>query len=240
MNPNYKEALKLMDQLVSDYSAQEAVQMVVAPPGVYLSEMAAVLSDIPQISLAAQNVSLWNNGAYTGEISAEMLVSLGVQYCIVGHSERRKYFSESNEEVGRKVKMLLEHGIVPIICVGENLNDRKLGIHLDAVKEQLLNMSKEFSLGMRDRIIIAYEPVWAIGTGENAEAHQVSEMHQFILEVLQQRWPEHAAQIPLLYGGSCKPSNAEELFAVDHVHGGLIGGASLKSADFLQLARMLV
>ena len=205
--------------------------LIIAPPFTHLSKVNEL---IDQVKLAGQNCASELSGAYTGEVSPEMLVSVGAEYVIIGHSERRTYYHEENELLNRKVKLALSVGLKPIFCCGEVLEERESGKLYDVVREQvevgLNDLSKE-DLG---RVVLAYEPVWAIGTGVVATPDQAQEMHQYIRKLIGELFGnERADQITILYGGSCKPSNAEELFAKADVDGGLIGGASLKAEDFL-------
>ena len=190
--------------------------------------------------ISAQNSYHKPSRAYTGEVSAEMLRSMNIKYCIVGHSERREYFNETNKQLAEKIDVLLQNDIVPIFCCGEPLPTREAGnqeMHVAAQIEQSL-----FHLGADDvkKIIIAYEPIWAIGTGKTATTQQAQEMHAFIRQVLQNKYGESVASfIPILYGGSVKATNAAELFAAKDVDGGLVGGASLIAADFIQIIKAL-
>ena len=185
--------------------------------------------------LLAQNCHEATTGAFTGEVSAAMLKSTGVTYCIVGHSERREYFNEKDEAVGKKMKALLARDIIPIYCCGEQQEDRQAGRHFDVVNDQIKGAFAALDETEKTRIVVAYEPVWAIGTGLTATAEQAQEMHAHIRGGL----GDMGKDIPILYGGSCKPSNAEELFSCPDVNGGLIGGASLKAADFFKLITVL-
>ena len=187
-------------------------------------------------SVGAQNVSNFESGAYTGEVAANMLHSMGIEYCIIGHSERRKYFNETDEQLFLKAELLLKNDILPIFCCGELLPEREANKHFDVVKNQLENAV--FRLEPLDfaKIIIAYEPVWAIGTGVTATSEQAQEMHAFIRSLISDKYgKEIAKNTSILYGGSCNAQNAKELFANSDVDGGLIGGASLKADDFLKI-----
>ena len=189
--------------------------------------------------MGGQNCHTSEKGAYTGEISAEMLKSLGVQYCLVGHSERRAYFFEDNEELSQKIKQLLAKDIQPIFCCGELLEDRKEKEHFDVIEDQLELLWK-FSKTDFQKIIIAYEPLWAIGTGATATADQAQEIHAFIRSQIAKKMdPTIAENTSILYGGSCKSSNAAELFSKPDVDGGLIGGAALQAKDFLGIYNAL-
>ncbi len=237
MNLTHKEALQLFDTLISEAAALSGVELIVAPPALYLAEFSSRLADNSALKLAAQNVHFMPSGAYTGEISAAMLASIGVEYCIIGHSERRQFFGETNDGVGKKAVALLENGITPIICVGEMLNERYEGKHFDIVRQQTLAALEGIEDDDASRIMLAYEPVWAIGTGQTATAEQAQEMHAFIRVLLTDTFGNFLAEnIPVLYGGSCNAQNAKELFSQQDVNGGLIGGASLKPADFLNIA----
>jgi triosephosphate isomerase len=185
------------------------------------------------VALSAQNCSQHDAGAYTGEISPAMLASMGVTHCIIGHSERRQYYGETNEIIREKVDACLKHGITPVFCCGETLAEREVGNHFSTVSTQiqqaLFHLSAEHITG----VVIAYEPVWAIGTGVTATNEQAEEMHAFIRSLVIEHYTDTTANsISILYGGSVNAANAAELFACPNVDGGLVGGASLKAADF--------
>jgi triosephosphate isomerase len=189
-------------------------------------------------SVGAQNCSTADKGAYTGEISAAMLKSLDVDYCIVGHSERRKYFKESHSELSQKVDRLLENDITPIFCCGELLEERESDKQFDIVKAQISESLFHLSTEEFSNLVIAYEPVWAIGTGKTASSDQAQEMHTFIRKTLEEKYGKELADATtILYGGSCNAKNAKELFAQADVDGGLIGGASLNANDFIAIAK---
>ncbi|MCT4580163.1 MAG: triose-phosphate isomerase [Flavobacteriales bacterium] len=233
MNMNHQEALALYNGLVSNETQlDENVQVIVAPPSIYLSEFSQIKTN--RIRLAAQNCSEHEKGAYTGELSAGMLVSIGVQYCLVGHSERREYFGETNELLKEKVNVLLENNRTPIYCFGEVLAEREAGNHFNTVKEQVVKALFHLDETQITKVILAYEPVWAIGTGVTASPEQAQEIHEFVRELLAEKYGQTIAEeISILYGGSCKPANAKELFANPDVDGGLIGGAALKTETFI-------
>ncbi len=240
MNTSLQQGLELASEVVNMASdeVRSDVQLILNPPFPYLHEVRKIVGGKPNISIGAQNCHEELSGAYTGETSVEMLVSLGVEYVILGHSERREYFAESHELLARKTKVVLDHGLTPIFCCGEKLEVREADQHFDLVQEQiqesLFGLSEEEIL----QVVIAYEPVWAIGTGVTASSGQAQEMHAFIRQVLAKKYgSEVAQQIAILYGGSVKPSNAQELFACEDVDGGLVGGASLKSRDFVDIAK---
>ena len=232
MNLNHQEASALLDELIKASDMFGTTEVIIAPPSIYLSEFSLKLGKQSVVKLAAQNVHQKSSGAYTGEISAGMLRSISVNYCLVGHSERRQFFGETNQLVAEKVQALLENGLSPIICVGEMLDERYAQRHFDVVRQQVESAIAAVELSMADRILIAYEPVWAIGTGQTATSEQAQEMHAFIRELLTATFGVKALEIPILYGGSCNAQNARELFSQVDVDGGLVGGASLKASDF--------
>ncbi|HQK37761.1 MAG TPA: triose-phosphate isomerase [Bacteroidales bacterium] len=236
MNKNLQEGITLaqeVEKMASGVSGE--VELIIAPPFIHLTEVKKLLG---RVKLGAQNCASEASGAFTGEVSAAMLASAGVQYVIIGHSERRSYYGETNSIINKKVRLALENNLHPIFCCGEVLSEREKGAHFDVVRKQVEEglftlSSEEFS-----KVIIAYEPVWAIGTGVNATPAQAQEMHQYIRSLIAGKYGETAANnTSILYGGSCKPSNAGELFANPDVDGGLIGGASLKADDFIGIAK---
>lgn len=218
---------------VEKNSVELDCELIVCPPAPYLQ----TLANQARMSVGAQNVASEESGAFTGEWSAKMLGSIGVSHCIVGHSERRSLFGESDENVNKKTKQLLNNNIVPIVCCGESLSQRENNQQNEIVAKQITAALAGISDEEIRRIIIAYEPVWAIGTGVTASTNQAQEMHAFIRDLLTTMYSSDAADnIPLLYGGSCKPENAKELFSCKDIDGGLIGGAALKSDSFLAIA----
>lgn len=224
----------LLKALVSevDEALAAKVDICVCPPSVYIGQVADALSNAP-IMLGAQNVSEYRDGAYTGEVSAEMLADTGCEMVIVGHSERRELFAETDEQINAKVKAALEADLSVIVCVGETEQQRKSGRALEVVSRQVrIALSEVASL---ENVIVAYEPIWAIGTGQTATPDQAQEVHAAIRQVLEQIFGKEAAETRLLYGGSVKPGNAAELFAQADIDGGLIGGASLKDDEFLAI-----
>jgi triosephosphate isomerase len=238
MNKSFDDAQDLILDIqngLKDLKLQ--TEVVLCPPFVYMELITDIAEEEEsQFYAGAQNCSEHASGAYTGEVSAEMLASMGVEFCIVGHSERRKYFGESNATIAQKIKLLLEHDIVPIVCCGELLEERKAGKHTQVVQQQI----EEALFGLQpaefERIIIAYEPVWAIGTGETATPAQAEEMHAFIRSLVEKKYgTEMAYNTYILYGGSCNAKNAADLFLQEDVDGGLIGGASLKADDFIAI-----
>jgi len=213
------------------------VQLMVAPSFTNLYPAFQSLRETP-IMVAAQNMHQSENGAFTGEISPSMLKSVGVETVIIGHSERRSIFKENDEELAEKVNTALKHKMTVIFCFGEELKDRKSEKHFEVVKSQLKNSLFHIADSSWDQVILAYEPVWAIGTGETASPEQAQEMHAEIRKMITAEYSEEIAQkVSILYGGSVKPANAKEIFAKEDVDGGLIGGAALKADDFLAIAK---
>ncbi|MDL2239843.1 triose-phosphate isomerase [Bacteroidales bacterium OttesenSCG-928-K22] len=238
MNLTFTEAEDLLfdmnDQLI-DTPPAEDVEVIVFPPFPFL-EMAADVADEGFINFGAQNCSEHDKGAYTGEVSAAMLKSLDASHVLVGHSERRKYFMESDEALLKKTKQCLEYELIPVFCCGESLEDREAGNHFDVVKKQIEEVVFKLNENEFSNIIIAYEPVWAIGTGKTATSDQAQEMHAFIRTLVAKKYSDRIAeQTHILYGGSCNAKNAAELFACEDVDGGLIGGASLNKDEFLNI-----
>lgn len=237
------------DALINDVAAGTAagagdVLVIVAPPFPFLKAAVDRARTVdhggkaPGILVAAQNCHEEEQGAFTGEVSVPMLKSLGVGACIVGHSERRQYYGETDEVVGRKVVQLLKHGLMPIYCCGERRDEREQGRHRDVVSRQLNTALVGLPAQDLSRVVVAYEPVWAIGTGVNASPEQAQEMHGFIRKELAGLAGKAALDVPILYGGSCKPDNAASLFGCPDINGGLIGGAALSAASFTELVRI--
>lgn len=236
MNMKWEDAKSLLlgiNKFVNTHNPN--CEVIVCPPYPYLDNATQIFSGKAEIG--SQNISEYERGAYTGEISAEILKSFDVKYAIVGHSERRSIFHETNEQIGEKVQTAVKNGIKTIICCGETLEERKADKYKAVVKEQLDAALKHVSADDIAEQIIAYEPVWAIGTGETASPDQAQEMHQFIRrEVLEPLYGvDLADKVRILYGGSVKPGNAEDLFGKPDIDGGLIGGASLKEEDFASI-----
>jgi len=207
--------------------------VIIAPPYTHLSKVQEVISGV---KLAAQNCASEVSGAYTGEVSPDMLKSTGVEYVIIGHSERRSYYHEDNDILNKKVGLCLSKGLKPIYCCGELLEEREAGKLFDVIRAQISVGLKGLTAEQMAEVVIAYEPVWAIGTGVTASPEQAQEMHKFIRDLLAEIFGSEVAEsTSILYGGSCKPSNAQELFANPDVDGGLIGGAALNAEDFIQI-----
>ena len=230
MHKTVAEARALAREIRQALSPSVRVEVAVAPPYTALAAVAAEIAGSP-VKLAAQDVFWEKQGAYTGAISAPMLADAGCHYVIIGHSERRQYFGELDETVNRTIKAVLEAGLFPIVCVGETLEQREQGRTFDVVETQIRQSLAGLSPGQGERLVIAYEPVWAIGTGKTATPDQAQEVHKLIRDLL----PEVAgtADLRILYGGSVTPDNAAELMAQPDINGALVGGASLKAASFL-------
>lgn len=233
MNKLADEAIDLFEK-VDAVGGDLACELIVCPPALYVQNFA---KSKKALKVGAQNVAKYVQGAYTGEWSAAMLKSVSADYCIVGHSERRSLFGETDEEVNDKLQLLLNNGVAPILCCGETLDQRECGTEKDVVKDQLFKGLKDVSKESVLKVVIAYEPVWAIGTGVTASSEQAQEMHAYIRLVLNEKYGDISNEISILYGGSCKPSNAKELFACKDIDGGLIGGASLDAESFLAIAK---
>lgn len=234
MNTTVPEGVALAKEVSEAVkAAAPKCDVIICVPFTHLVPVAGVI-DQSVLGLGAENCADHKSGAYTGEVSAPMVASTGATYVILGHSERRQYYGETSETLREKVALALENGLTPIFCIGEKLEQREDGTYNEVVSRQieegLFNLSAE-DFG---KIILAYEPVWAIGTGKTATADQAEDMHAHIRKVVENKYGKAVAEnTTILYGGSCKPSNAAELFAKPDVDGGLIGGASLKCADFM-------
>lgn len=236
MNAGPSEAKELADAMASARKDKnDSSDILICPPFISIPAVADSFNG-SHLKVGAQNVHTEDNGAYTGETSTSMLKDAGCEYVIVGHSERREYFHEDDALVAEKTKKALDDGLKVIVCVGEKLEERKSGNHENVVKTQVEAVLEQVDSSNADNFVVAYEPVWAIGTGETATPEQAQEMHQFIRSLLTDAWSEDAAEkIRILYGGSMKPANAEELLSQTDVDGGLIGGASLKADSFSEI-----
>jgi triosephosphate isomerase len=234
MHGSRAENARLIEAVLGGMPAGDSAECVVCPPFVYLHDVARELRE-SRVGLGAQDVSAEAQGAFTGEVSAAMLKDVGCAYVIVGHSERRALHAESDELVARKFAAAQSKGLVPILCVGEHLSEREAGATHAVVGRQLDAVLGLCGVAAFERALIAYEPVWAIGTGRNAAPEQAQDVHAFIRRRLAGRDARIAALVRILYGGSVKAGNAAELFAMPDVDGGLIGGASLKAEEFLAI-----
>lgn len=241
MNLTYLQAEKLLDEVMAAGIALKNDQTVIfAVPFPYLIMSNSEVADERNYCISAQNCHHKKSGAYTGEVSAEMLHSLNIKYCIVGHSERREYFFETNSILSEKVNICLENFITPIFCCGEPLKIREEETHNNYVASQLKESLFHLPADKMKEVIIAYEPIWAIGTGRTATADQAQEMHANLRSVIADQFgKELADQITILYGGSVKANNAKELFSLPDVDGGLVGGASLNAEEFIEIIKAL-
>ena len=237
MNTLPAEGVELAKNVAADRaSVCECVNFIVCPPFTHLSQVVEALKGT-DIKVGAQNCAAEAKGAYTGEVAASMIAALGCEYVILGHSERRQYYGETSETLNKKMAQAYANNLVPIYCVGENLEEREAGNHFAVCKAQIEEVVFNLTEEQFGKLVIAYEPVWAIGTGKTATADQAQEIHAYIREVLRSKFGAAAEECPILYGGSCKPSNAAEIFAKADVDGGLIGGAALKAEDFLGIGK---
>lgn len=241
MNLTIDKAEALLDAILKEESTLVEDGLVIfAAPFPYLMMAADKINGKDNYAIAAQNCSNKKNGAYTGEVSVEMLQSVGIIYCVVGHSERREYFGETNAMLAEKIDLCLAQSITPIFCCGEALDIREKEGQNDFVRKQIEDSLYHLSAEQLQQIVIAYEPIWAIGTGKTATTEQAQQMHHFIRSVLAGKWGEAVANnISILYGGSVKASNAAELFGCADVDGGLVGGASLVAPEFVQIINAL-
>ena len=240
MNKDYAEGLALFSEVLT-MAKDELIgqqQVIVCAPYVHLNSFATLSKGQNKVHIGAQNAHQEESGAYTGEISTSMLKSVGVEYVILGHSERRQYFGEENALLAKKTDISLKNNLVPIFCIGETLSERESGKHFEVIKSQLAEATFHLSATDFSKLVIAYEPVWAIGTGVTASSDQAQEIHAFIRSEIATKYGQAVAdETSILYGGSCNPKNAAELFAQADIDGGLIGGASLKSRDFIDIAK---
>lgn len=237
MNKSVKEAISLVTSLKKKNKDVKEVEIVVCPPFTTLCEVNDVVKN-SNIGLGAQDVFYEDKGAYTGEISAEMLKDVGCSYVIIGHSERRQYFNESDETVNKKLKKSLEFGLKAIVCVGEKLEEREKGEYRAVIEKQTRKCLKGVKKEDMDKVVVAYEPVWAIGTGETATPEQAQEMHSFIRSLLGMLFnAETAKNTKIIYGGSVKPSNIKDLMKQKDLDGALVGGVSLDAEQFIQIIK---
>jgi triosephosphate isomerase len=238
MNMDYAEGVSLFSEIVNMVRDEKKgdQQAIICAPYIHLNSLAKLGGTTVQIG--AQNCHQNESGAYTGEISAKMIKSVGCNYVIIGHSERRQYFAENDLLLAEKTKAALAHDLIPIFCIGETLDERNNGDYFEVIKSQLTNGVFDLTATEFAKIVIAYEPVWAIGTGLTASSDQAQEVHAFIRSEIAAKFGSEIAEgTSILYGGSCNPKNAAELFAQQDIDGGLIGGASLKSRDFTDIVK---
>lgn len=241
MNTNLNEGI-LLAKAINDFLKTyklENKRVILGTPFTHISKIVDIV-DFKKISVAAQNCAKWEKGAYTGEVSAEMIRSTGAHYVIIGHSERRQYFSETYEDLKIKVELCLKNALKPIFCIGERIDERESNKHFEVVKKQLTESLFHLDKQNILNVVIAYEPVWAIGTGKTATPEQAQEMHSYIRTLFAERFDmQTASEITILYGGSCNATNAKALFAQPDIDGGLIGGASLKANEFIDIIKAL-
>lgn len=239
MNLNMEAASALIENILSSINNFKHIDIGIAPPFVYL-QLAVDMAKNTSLTISAQNCYPKSSGAYTGEVSPSMLSDIGVKMCIVGHSERRQYFNESDDFISEKVRALLDIRISPILCLGETLEEREKGLTFKVVEKQVRNC---LSLVKQDeilRVVIAYEPVWAIGTGRNATPEQADEVHEFIRNIITNIYDERISrEVRIIYGGSVNPSNAYDLMSRENIDGALVGGASIRSDDFYEILRAI-
>jgi triosephosphate isomerase len=241
MNLTIQQGEQLLNSILdATIQLEDYQQAVFAVPFPYLTMAKSKLASLFNYFVSAQNCYNKKSGAFTGEVSSEMLHSIGIKYCVLGHSERREYFNESNQMLAEKIALCLEYDITPIFCCGEPLNIREAGTQNDFVGMQLKESLFNFGPDEIGKILMAYEPIWAIGTGKTASTEQAQEMHAYIRAVLEGQYSESiASNISILYGGSVKAGNAKELFACPDVDGGLVGGASLIAKEFIEIIKAL-
>ena len=238
MNLNREEGIKLVEEVISLVSSDNNVEVVFSPSFLYLHKVNKMCANDNLLQTASQNISHNDSGAFTGEVSAQMVNSLNVKYAILGHSERREYFNETNIELKQKVDLSLKNNLEIIFCCGESLNQRESGVHFDWIKQQLTESVFHLTENEFEKVVIAYEPIWAIGTGVTASSDQAEEIHQFVRNVIAEKYNENIAEnTSILYGGSCNPTNAKELFSKKNIDGGLIGGASLNAENFTRIIK---
>ncbi len=235
MNTTVPQGVELAKEVVALGEKLTDCKLVVAPPFTHLYAVSEVVKGT-KVGLGAQNCADHTSGAYTGEVAVDMLKSVDCEYVILGHSERRQYYGETDQTLCTKIKLVLEKGMKPIFCIGEVLEEREAGKHFEVVENQIKNVLYTLTAEEMKNVVVAYEPVWAIGTGKTATSEQAQEIHACCRACIAEKFgKELAEEITILYGGSCKPSNAKELFAQKDIDGGLIGGAALKAADFIAI-----
>ncbi len=242
MNMGLKEGIALFSEISELVKAEVKGDqgVVICPPFIHISSLVHSLTANDKLAVGAQNCHQSDSGAFTGEVSASMLSSAGAAYIIIGHSERRLYFSESNAQLAQKLDAVLKNNLIPIFCIGETLEQRNDGSYFDVIKSQLAEAAFHLAETDFSKLVIAYEPVWAIGTGLTASPEQAQEIHAYIRTLVAEKFNQSLANdLTILYGGSCNPKNASELFAQPDIDGGLIGGASLKARDFVDIIKAL-
>ncbi|MCU0441031.1 MAG: triose-phosphate isomerase [Bacteroidia bacterium] len=242
MNKNFEEGMALVTEIVGmlNDEYQGSAEVVLIPPFTHLNAVSRMVAESKWVKSGAQNCSNHASGAYTGEVSAAMIQSVGAQYVIVGHSERRQYFNEHNDWLARKVDAVLTNQLIAIYCCGETLEEREAGKHFEVLKEQITQGLFHLTQEQMSNIVIAYEPVWAIGTGKTASTQQAQEVHAFIRNLVKEKYNDTVAnELTIQYGGSVKPENAAELFASPDIDGALVGGAALQSRSFVDIVKAM-
>jgi len=235
MNNDLKESITLVSEIKTSLEKRENIDVILCPPFTSLETASALLKD-SHIKLGAQNMHFEDSGAFTGEISAKMLKSVGCEYVILGHSERRTIFNETDEVINKKIKKALSENLKVIFCIGETLEEREKGTTNSVLEKQIKNGLQDITSSQMDELIVAYEPVWAIGTGKTASPQQAEEAHNFIRSIISEIFSDFIAESTIIqYGGSVKPDNAKELMGQDNINGALVGGACLKSKSFVEI-----
>lgn len=242
MNMNLNEGLLLCSELrtLIKEEVKDSQEIVICPPFIHISSLTHFFHSDSQVFVGAQNCHQADSGPYTGEVSGSMIASTGARYVLIGHSERRLYFSESNEQLSQKLDQVLKNSLIPIFCIGETLEQRNNETYFDVIKSQIAEAAFHLPEDMFSRLVLAYEPVWAIGTGLTASPEQAQEIHAYIRNLVSDKYNQKIADdLTILYGGSCNPKNASTLFSQPDIDGGLIGGASLKARDFVDIIKAL-
>ncbi|NVK43830.1 MAG: triose-phosphate isomerase [Oceanospirillaceae bacterium] len=234
MNGNLKANAELIAKILKEASRYDGIEVLVCPPAVYTAQVSDLLEG-SVVAVGAQNASAFGKGAYTGEVSLSMLAEFGVRHVILGHSERRALFAESDEQVAQKSQAVCDAGMVPIVCVGETLEEREAGKTLEVVSRQLKTVLESIPVEALAEVVVAYEPVWAIGTGKTATPEQAQEVHAALRALVAEVDADAASRMRILYGGSVNAENASQLFAKPDIDGGLVGGASLKANEFIAI-----
>lgn len=241
MNLDHAAGIQLFSEIISLVSEELKgdQEVVICPPFIHISSLNELSRANSKVSIGAQNCHQSDSGAFTGEVSASMIKSSGAGYVIIGHSERRAFFAEDDSLLAQKLDAVLKNDLIPIFCIGETLDERNGGTHFDVIEEQLKGGAFHLQAEQFNKIVLAYEPVWAIGTGLTATPEQAQEIHAFIRSKVSEKYNSDLAEnLTILYGGSCNPKNAAELFAQSDIDGGLIGGASLKARDFTDIIKV--
>jgi len=241
MNTTPDEGMILLSAILKNSSSLQTQnkQVIIIPPFTHLALFSEILTH-SSVKLGAQNIFHETSGAYTGEVSANMIKNAGAKYVLIGHSERRQYFNEGNTLLSKKILLALSTDLLPIYCCGEIEKEREAGLHFEVIQKQIEEGLFHLQTADIQKIIIAYEPVWAIGTGKNASPEQANEIHRFIRNLLSKKYSDNIADnISILYGGSIKSSNAKDLFSMDDIDGGLVGGASLHTNEFIEIFKSL-